>query len=128
MSDDLRERVLIENIGDGIADIEHQHSQAAVFFVGTGAFLILRLADASDGCEGAVDHAHDLAHGDGIGGFGEGITAEPSTFALDDAGFAELDEDLFEKSTGDTFFFDDFVHPQEFPSGFLGKSDVDQSA
>ena len=59
--DDVGERVTVEDAGDGVAHIEHEHAQTAVHLVGTGAFLVGGLADAADGGERAIDDADESA-------------------------------------------------------------------
>src|SRR5687767_14975860 len=52
------ERVAVEDLGDGIAHIDHQHPQTAMDFIRTGTFLVVRLTGAADRREPAVDEAH----------------------------------------------------------------------
>ena len=95
--DDIRERVTVEDAGDGVAHIEHQHPQAAVGLVGTGAFLVGGLAHAADGGERTVDAADDLADGNLAGGLREPVAAELAAHAGDEASLLQRLHDLFEE-------------------------------
>ena len=68
---DVLERIAVEDVCDGVADINHEHAQAAVDFIRAGAFLIFSLAGAADGGQFAVDETDHVAHLDGIHGLGE---------------------------------------------------------
>ena len=53
--DNAAEFVVIEDVGDGVADLLHGDAQAARLLVGTRARLIGREADARDGRERPVE-------------------------------------------------------------------------
>jgi len=59
--DDVGEGVAIEQFGDRVPDVEHQHSQAAVHFIRTGASRVGCLANASNRCQRPVDQANNSA-------------------------------------------------------------------
>ena len=85
---DLSKTVTIENVGDGVAHIEHEKTEAAVLLVGAGAFGVGRVAHASDWCERSVNETHDLAHRDVFRGLREEEAAMLAALAIDDAGLA----------------------------------------
>src|SRR4051812_19027320 len=61
---DVRERVALEDIGDGISHVDHQHSQPAVLLVRAGAALVAGLARACDWREATIDQAYHFSDGD----------------------------------------------------------------
>ena len=50
---------MVENLDDGGADIEHQHAQTAVIFIGASTAFICRLADAADWGERSVNQSNN---------------------------------------------------------------------
>src|SRR5579885_2009773 len=58
--DHIKQSVAVEDAGDGVAYVEHEHAQPAMRFVRARAFFIGGLADASDGCERTVEQANDF--------------------------------------------------------------------
>ena len=126
--DDIGEAIAIEDLGDGVSDIEHEHAEAAVIFVWAGAAFVSGDADAGNGGEWAIDQADDLTENDLAGGFSEGVSARLSSFGLDEAPDAELGEDLFEKLYGKTFFSNEFANFQHRATHFIGDAKIDQGS
>lgn len=69
--DDLGDGVAVKNVGNSVADIDHDHAEAAVFFIRARAALIGVFASTADWGEAAVHQADELANADLVGGFGE---------------------------------------------------------
>ena len=97
---DVFQGVAVEDVGDGVADIDHEHAEAAVGLIRAGAFFILGLAGAADGGELAVDEADDVAHDDGFHGLGQAGAAILAAHAFDITGGAQLEEDGFKEFEG----------------------------
>ena len=123
---DLGEAVAIEDVGDGVAHIEHEKTEAAVLLVGAGAFGVGRVAHASDWCEGSVDETHDLAHRDVFRGLRKEETTVLPALAIDDAGLAQLNENLLQKRERYFFPRGNLLEGNELPTGLAGKDHVDQ--
>ena len=98
--DDVFQGVAVENVGDGVAHVDHEHAESAVRFVRAGAFFIFGLAGAADGGELAVDEADDFTHLDGFHGLGEAGAAVLAAQAFHVAGIAELEEDGLKELEG----------------------------
>lgn len=94
---------IVENVRDGIADIEHHQAQPASVFVVTLTAFIRHLADAANGGEGTVEGADDLPQRDLIGGTGEIITAVRPAPALQQSRILERQEDLLKELDGNVF-------------------------
>jgi len=126
--DDIGEAITIEDLGDGVSDIEHEHAESAVIFVWAGAAFVSGDTDARNGGEWAIDQADDLTENDLAGGFSEGVTAGLSALGLDEAPEAELGEDLFEKLYGKTFFGNEFTNFEHGATHGIGDAKIDQSS
>lgn len=74
--------VAVQDVGHGIAHVDHQHAQSAVRFIGTGAGFILRLTGATDGRQLAVDQTNHVPHADGVHGPGQARAAVLAAQAL----------------------------------------------
>ena len=122
----MGEAVTIENVGDGVAHIEHEKTEAAVFLVRAGTFGVGRMAHTSDRRERAVDETHDLAHGDVFRRLREEESTVLAALAINDAGLAELNENLLQKREGDFFPRGNLFKRNEISTGLSGKNHVDQ--
>ena len=125
---DLREAVSVKDVGDGVSHIEHEEAQAAVVLVRAGTFLVSTLAHAGDRSEWAVDQADDFAH-ENIGGWaGEEESTVLAALAIDDTGFAELGEDLFEKRKRDVLAGGDLLEWKQIATSFAGDGEINEGA
>ena len=122
----LREAELIQDIGDRVADIEHEKPQSAVLLIGATAFRIGCMARTGNGGQWALDEANNFTDGNVLRGFGQKEATALAALAIDDAALAKLDEDLFEKRKGDGFASGDFLEWKEIASGFTGDREVNQ--
>ena len=118
----------VEDVGHRIADIEHDHAQAAGGFVGAGALFVFALADATDGGEGAVDEADDLAEGDAVHRLAQEIPAVLAALGADEAGLAQLHENLVEEAFGEILPGHDFLRAEHGVPEFGGDAEVDKCA
>ncbi len=80
-----------------------------MFFIRTGTSLIRRLADTRDRGQRTVDQADHLAETDSFRRHQEVITATLAPFALDEAPFLELHQDLFQKLDRETLLLGQFA-------------------
>ena len=92
---------VIQNIGDGIADIAHRKAQAAGLFVRAAAGFVSRLAHASDGRHGTIQHTEDLTEGDLFGRPGQVIPAADPHLTVQHPGVLERKQDLLKELGGD---------------------------
>ena len=66
--DDVGKRVAIQDRADGIPNVEHQDSQPAMRFIGTGAACVGCSTDAADRRQWTFDQADYLAKLDSVHG------------------------------------------------------------
>ena len=59
---DLIKAVTVQDVGDGIAHIEHEKPETAMLLIGAGTFGVVRVAHASDWRERPIDKTHDFTH------------------------------------------------------------------
>ena len=123
--DDVGEHVAIEDSRDGIAHVEHQHSQTAVRLVGAGAAFVGRHAHARDRRERAVDEADDVAEADFFERLREKVAAGLAAFRVDVARAFELVENLFEELHRQPFLLGDLADFQQRSPEFLRDAEVD---
>ena len=126
--DDFGERVAVEEMRDGVADVEHQHAEAAVVLVGTGAGRVSRLAHARDRSQRPVDQADHVADSDRTRGFPQEVASVLSALALEKSGLLELEEDLLEELDRDPLPLREFADRKQRTPELMGDPDVDQSS
>ena len=93
-------------VGDGddledVADAGAEGDPELAHGGGVGGIGGLLGAGVADGGEGALDGAEDVGDRDLVGGAGEPIAAGGAAAAVDEAGAAQLVEDVFEEAGGD---------------------------
>src|SRR5205085_11715461 len=120
--------VAVENLDDGGADIEHQHAQAAVVFVGTSTTRVGRLADARDRSEWSVNQSDNGAELDAIHGAGKRVPPVFSAFAHDKTARFQLGEGLLEKLDWKFLFRGQFTNLEKGPSQLGRDSEVNERA
>ncbi len=126
--DDLGEGVAVENGGDGIADIDHEHAEAAVVFIGAGASLVGVFAGAADGGEAAVHEADDVADADLRCVFGKEVAAGFPAACVNQAGLTEFLEDAFDEFHGKPVCFREVGTCYGGQSQLVGDSQMDGGA
>ena len=102
--DKVVERIVIQDTGNGITHRTHHMLYWTLRVLGIGAvsaFLIGRLAHASDGGEGAIQNANDLAESNFSRGLNECIATLHSSATREKPGSFQCQEDLFEKFNRD---------------------------
>ena len=104
---ELSECDAIEDFDDGIAHFLHDTANAAELFIRAGAAFVKFFADATDGCKRAFDEANDTRERDFIGRKFKAITAGNAAAAFENAGGAEVIEDLFEEALWDVLLLGD---------------------
>src|SRR3954451_14733480 len=87
--------------------------------LGRARVLQVLRALLADACQGALDYAHHLGHGDLLGCAGEPVSALRPTLALDDASVLELGEDGLEELDRDRLGAGDLVALQR--GAFVGR-------
>ena len=95
--DDICKSEAIEYCADGISNVEHQHSQAAVNFIRARAARVGCLAHASNRCEWAINQANDGAELYPAHRTCKRVTAELSAPAFHVSGGFELRENLLKE-------------------------------
>ena len=91
------DRVAVENVCDGVADIDHHHPQATMFFVGTGAALIGIFRCAADWGKPTVHQSDDCTDPDLICWLGEKVTARFPPFGIHDSGLTKFIENALDE-------------------------------
>ena len=122
----LRESDALENFHDGVAHFLHDTADAADVLVGAGALFVKFFTDATDGGEGAFDKANDTGESNLIGWQAEAIPAGDAAAAFEDAGGAQVIEDLFEETLGNVLLVGNGLDANDFFTGI--KAEHDQSA
>src|SRR5882757_4070631 len=84
------QRALVEHLGDGLPDLEHQMSDLACRLIAVFTALILGAAGARNRRERPVEHAHDMADLDLVGRARQAIAAFLALAALDEPGIAQF--------------------------------------
>lgn len=125
---DVSESKSVENVRDCVSNIEHQHAEAAVLFVGTTTAFVGGLADTGDRGQRTVDKSHDLADGNVFRWPRQKVAAMFSAPALEVTGSLELHQDLFEELDWQPFFGREFAHLEQRTADGLGHTKVNQSA
>ena len=98
--DEVVERVVVQDPGDGITDRTHHVLYRTLRVFGIGAvstFLIGRLTHTSDGSERAIQNADHLAEGDLSRRLDQCVAALHPSTTREEAGSFQCQEDLFEK-------------------------------
>ena len=124
----IGQRVTVEDVGDGIADIQHEHVEAAMLFIRAGAGLVGGLADAGDGSEGAIDEADHAAETDALRLHLEEGAAVLAALGVHVTGPFELGEDLLEELHGEALLGGELVDLDEIAAELLGDADVNECA
>src|SRR4029453_1895866 len=120
--------VAVENFNNGGADIEHQHAQTAVIFIGASAALICRLADAADRSERSVNQFDDGAELDAVHWAGKRVASVFSALAHDKAARFQLREDLLGKLDRKFLFRGGFIALEKRPSPVGRDFEVNEGA
>ena len=126
--DDIGESIPVENVGDGISDVEHQDAETTMFFVRTTAFAISGLADTGNRGERSIDQPCYLTHRNVFRGPSQQIAAVFTALALQVAGGLELHQDLFQKFDWEPFLGCQFAHLEQRTPDGLGYTEINQSA
>ena len=98
--DKVVERVVVQDIGNGIAHRTHHMLHRALGMFGIGAvaaFLISRLAHTSNGSERAVQNANDLAEGYLSRRFDQCIAALHSSTTCEQSGPFQREKNLLKE-------------------------------
>src|SRR5690606_29284052 len=125
---DVGQGIAVEDAGDGVAHVEHEHAQAAVDLVGTAALFVGGLADAADGRARAVDQTNDVADGDVVGRTRKPVAAVFAALAGDETGGVELLHDLLQELGGDELLVGQLGDLHEIATNVGGDAEVDQRA
>ena len=96
-SDDFIEGVPIEDIGNGVPNVDHEHAETAVAFVGARAAGVFGFTGAGDGGESTVDEANKFSHADLFHRLCEGVATVFAALGFDVSGPTQLQEDAFHK-------------------------------
>lgn len=97
----------IEDRDDGIANLLHDASDAALRFIGAGAPFVKTLADATHRRERTFNMADHRGEGDVLRWSIEAVTAGDAATAFDDASRLEVIEDLLKEPLGDVLLLGD---------------------
>ena len=106
------ERVVVQDIGDGITHRTHHmlHRTLGMFGIGAvPAFLIGRLAHTSDGSKGAIQNANHLAKGNLSRRLNQCVAPLHPSTTREEAGSFQCQEDLFKKFDWDMLARRDLV-------------------
>src|SRR5690606_39159537 len=95
--DDVMQSVTVEDGGDRVADIDHQHPETAVRFVWTGTTFVGGDAGATDRRERTVEQADDVPHSNRGCRFRHEVAAAFAALGVHIPGGPKLNENLFEK-------------------------------
>jgi hypothetical protein len=120
---ELGESDAFEDFHDGVANLFHHAADATDIFVGAGTLLVKFFADATDGCERAFDEADDAGECDFIRREAQAITAGYAAAAFENAGGAQVVEDLFEETLGNVLLVGDGLDANDFFVGVEAKHD-----
>jgi len=123
---DLRERIAIEDAGNGIANVEHEHAQAAMRLIGTRATAVRCLAYTSDRCERTIKEPNDRAKFYAMRGSGQQVAAKLAPFSLDVSRCPHLGENLLKELNRELFLRSQFAHLKDGSTKLSGDSEIDQ--
>src|SRR5207248_406263 len=126
--DNISQGVAVENLDDSGTDIEHQHAQAAMVFVGTSTTRVGRLADAWDRSEWSVNQSDDGTELDAVHWAGKRVASVFSALAHDKTARFQLSEDLLEKLDWKFLFRGQFTNLENGPSEFGSDAEVNERA
>ena len=125
---DLRKGGPVEDVRDGVSDIEHQHTQPTVVFVRAGAASIRSLAHARDRRERPIDEANDVAHANAVHRLADEVSAMLPPLGLNVTGGSQLGKNLLEELDGEPLLFDKLGCLQERALELLGDAEIDQGS
>ena len=126
--DDRTQRMAIQDVGDGITHVEHEHPQAAVRLIGTGATLVSGMGRTGHGSQRTFDVPDNLPQRDLLGGTREPIASVTAALSLDETAIAQLVHDLLEEFLGDVVGSGDFRDLQPLTAKSLPEPEANQGA
>jgi hypothetical protein len=126
--DHVAERVAIENARNGVAHIDHQHPQSAVFFIRAGAALVGGFARAGDWREPSIDESHDFPHFDFVERFRDPVTTKFPAPRFDVSRAAKLQQDLLDELERKPLGFRQLGDGDHFAPERVRDADADQRA
>jgi hypothetical protein len=118
----------IEHRADGVSNIEHQHSQAAVHFVWTRAASVRCLANASNWRQRPVDQSNNSAKLYSLHGPRKRVTPKLSASALHVTGALELGKNLLEKFDWQFLLCGELGYLQHRPAKLRGDAKIDEGS
>jgi len=121
----LGDGVAVEDVGDGVADIDHDHAQTTVLLIGACAGLVGIFTGAADRCQTAVHEAHNLADPDLVGGLGQRVAAEFPAMRLNEARIPEFLQNTFHKFERQSVLFSQLRAGHGRPAHLVGHPEVD---
>jgi hypothetical protein len=101
---DICKSKAIEHRADGVSNVEHQHSQAAVRLIWAGAALVRCSTNTADRCQRPVDQSDDGAKFYAPHGPRERVTAKLTAPRFDISSGLELRKNLLKKFDRQFFF------------------------
>lgn len=116
--DNICESEAIEDCADGVSNVEHQHSQAAVHFIRAGAAPVRRGANAPDRRERPIDQSNDGAKFYPLHRPRERIAPKLSAPAFHVSGRLKLRKNLLEELDRQFFFRSDLAYLEHWPAEF----------
>jgi len=125
---DLGHSVAIKDVGDGIADIDHDHPQAAMLLVRAGAGLVGVFAGAADRCQPAVHQANDVADADLVRRLGQCVAAELAALGFHDPGLAQFEQDALHELERQAVLFGQLGARHGAPAYLGGHAQIDSGA
>ena len=120
---ELRERHAVQDFHNRVAHFFHDAANAAELFVWAGAALVEFLTHATDRCERTFNKADHARERDFVGRKFKPITAGNSATAFENAGGAEVVEDLFEETLGNVLLVGDGLDANDFFFGIEPEND-----
>lgn len=97
---DVAQKISVQNAGDCIAHIQHEHVQTAMRLVRTGTAFISGHAYARDRGQWTIDEPDDLTETDFLWRLGQQIPSRLPSPSFDVTGAAQLSEDLLQEFHG----------------------------
>ena len=108
----IGKRIVIEDSCNRIANRTHYllHGTTRLIRIGTiAAFLVCRLTDTPDRCEGTIEYAYDLTECDLVRLFNKDVSSVHPTSAGDEPGSFEHEKNLLQEFNGDVLPSGDIV-------------------
>jgi hypothetical protein len=124
--DDICESEAIEHCADGVSNVEHQHSQAAVRLVGARAPCVGCSTNAPDWRQRSFKQPNDGAKFYPAHRPRQRVPAEFSAPAFHVSGRLELHKNLLEKFDRQFFFRGELAYLKHRPAEFGGNAEIDK--